>query len=108
MRRLIKVVRQFKLSEMLEKAVIVSLITLTIYGVFMDGMVFSCFRKLLLKLPKTIHKPVFDCPFCMTPYWGSTVYFGLIGGDVKEWVIVILAASGLNFIISIILDYLDI
>lgn len=55
-------------------------------------------------LPKNIHKPVFGCSICMTPWWGSIVMlvadftgihsFQNIGG--WHWLFILAIASGIS------------
>ena len=56
-------------------------------------------------LPGRLHSPVFDCPICMTPWYGliivmvSGVFIG-IGPEPKFWPFILLAAMGINVVIS--------
>lgn len=52
-----------------------------------------------------LKKPIFSCPICMTPYYGSAIYFACMFSidHVFIWqhfVIVILCATGLNVMIT--------
>lgn len=59
---------------MLENALIVSLIVIFIHLMMQDGEIFGFIGKWFKQnLPERIHKPVFSCPICMTPWWGSIV-----------------------------------
>jgi hypothetical protein len=51
-------------------------------------------------VPDKLQQPVYDCNVCMTPWYGS-LFFGLIwGGPVKVWIIVVIAAMGLNAVLN--------
>lgn len=54
-------------------------------------------------LPLWIRKPLYDCPMCMASFWSvvTSAYFGL--EVIADIVPVILAVSGLNYIIFMIL-----
>lgn len=48
------------------------------------------------KLPEKITFPLYACPICMTPAYGSVIYWIFVGNSVKEWILVVLAAMGIN------------
>lgn len=50
-------------------------------------------------LPEKPRKPLYDCPVCMAPWYGTAIYWIIWGNDWKEWLIVIIAAMGLNAIL---------
>lgn len=84
---------------------IISFMVLFINVTFWEGMIFEGIGKQLKKLPEFIQKPLFDCPICMAPWWGSGIL--LIGQLNKlwhvnnwfEWIVVVLAAGGVNTVL---------
>ncbi len=92
---------------MIEKIVIIALIVIAIWATMLYGMIFQFIRYWAIikeedehgpakyRIPKWMVKPLFDCTTCMTPYYGSAVYWLIWGNSVKEWVFVVIAAMGL-------------
>jgi hypothetical protein len=58
------------------------------------------------KVPRLWAKPLFSCIACMASVWGTLLYWGLLGGNNwREWVLFVLALSGLNALLRIAIDY---
>lgn len=91
---------------MLEKILIIALSVAAIHGTMYEGMIFGKVQTWFANLHENIKKPLFDCVFCQTPWWGSAIYWIWFGDSWKEWGIIILAAMGINFILSLIIDNL--
>lgn len=51
-------------------------------------------------LPDSLHKPVFDCFVCMAGIYGAALYWIIWAESIKEWLIVNIAAIGINVVIS--------
>lgn len=91
---------------MLEKVFITSFIVFAIYATMMEGMIFEFVQKWYYKATENwsekkaefYAKPIFDCPICMTIYYGSAAYWLIYGNSWQEWLIVIIAAMGVNTI----------
>jgi hypothetical protein len=81
---------------MLEKILITALIVMFIWATMLEGMIFGKIRQWLAALTEFYQKPIFDCPICMVPWYGSIVYWVIWGNSWQEWLIVIFAAAGLN------------
>lgn len=90
---------------MIENALIVSLVVIFIHLTFQGDEIFSFIGIWLEKrLPKKLHKPVFDCPICMTPWWGSLVMAAAaVTGiemfqqiDNAHWLFTIAIAAGIS------------
>lgn len=88
---------------MLEKSFLVAFIVLAIHGIFYEGMIFGKVRQWLAPLNDKIKKPLYDCCFCQTPWWGSAAYWIIWGNSWHEFIPVVLAAAGINFFISVFL-----
>lgn len=59
---------------MLEPAFIVAFIVYFIRATLWKGMIFYYIKKKLSFLPSYIRKPLYECPVCMTPWWGTVIY----------------------------------
>jgi hypothetical protein len=78
-----------------------ALIILFIHSCTWDGMIFSFARK-VIKEDTMLSKPIYNCPICMGPWWGTLMYVTLFGwGSWQEWVLVVGSASGFGVIFVI-------
>ena len=75
-----------------------------IYGCFQEGMIFGKVGNYLeTRLPEWLYFALIGCPACMTPYWGTLLYFTYgCQGDILPTV---LSASGMNLIIMVYYEY---
>lgn len=91
---------------MLEKIFIISFIVFAIWYSMKPGEIFDKLSDRLEKmLPEKIHPAVFSCPVCMTPHYGSILYWLIWGfwkhtAQWQEWPVVVIGAMGLNAIFS--------
>lgn len=91
---------------MIEKVLIISLLVLSIHYVYQPGEIFGRLGRWLEgNLPYQLHQPVFDCNICMTPYYGTVLYWIIYGwwlntASWQEWLIVIIGAMGINIVIN--------
>lgn len=92
---------------MIEQALILSLLIIAIWYSMQPDEIFGRLGGWLSDvLPLSIQNPVFDCPACMTPWYGSLLYwvlpwqeFELNDANIKWWPAVVLVAMGLNVVI---------
>lgn len=54
-------------------------------------------------MPEWISKPWYDCPVCMTAWWGSAAYWVFFDVGWLDFLAVIVSAMGINYIVSLIL-----
>lgn len=66
-----------------------------------EDQIFEGIKK-IIPPDKTIAKPIYGCPICMTPWWGTIIYWLFIGESLKDWLITVGAAAGLG-VVSVIL-----
>ena len=93
---------------MLEKLFIIALLVLSIWYTMQEGEIFEGLGKWFEKhLPEQIHPAVFACNVCMTPHYGTVLYWlipwqkvGLTGNTLLEWPLVIIGAMGINIVIN--------
>jgi hypothetical protein len=90
----------------------IALITLFLHACTWDGMILEVVHAVLQDLPVFLKKPLYDCPICMTIWWGPTIAgIGVVG---NLWVIAntwqlflyVVTAAGLNVILSMLVNYL--
>ena len=93
---------------MVELSFIIAMTTMFIHACTWEGMIFSIINDKLWNLTPKIRKPLFDCPVCMVPYWGSLIIavFCYRRGewiDWFSWMMILATAGGVNaFMDSII------
>ena len=90
-----------------EKILIVTFIVYAIYFTMLRNMIFGRVRDLFKWVPEFWQKPIFACSVCMTPYYGSVVYWLIWGNSVREWVIVVISAMGLMAVFVKMFPYAD-
>jgi hypothetical protein len=56
-------------------------------------------RKYEPRIPEKWRKPVYDCPICMCYWYGTALYWIIWGVSIKEYLIVVIAAMGLNAVL---------
>lgn len=82
---------------MIEKIFIISFLTMFIWATMLEGNIFGFVRtKWFKNLPEYWQKPIFDCPICLCPYYGTALYWLIFGYSWQEWLIVIFCAAGVN------------
>lgn len=84
---------------MIEKIIITSLLVMAIWATMWEGMIFGFVRKWGERNLGKLREPVYDCPICMTFWYGSGVYYLLWRNSWIEWAIVVVAAMGLNAVL---------
>jgi hypothetical protein len=90
---------------MVEHALVISLTVLFIYMCCTEGMIFHFVYKWFKTwLPEPLWKPVFSCPICMTPYYGTIVYLILYKTGVVDWIFTIFTAAGMNCVFVFLLE----
>lgn len=85
---------------MIERVLIVSFSVFAIWYTMLEGEIFGALGKWFNKhLPIKLHSPVYECPVCMIPYYGTAIYWIVWGNSWQEWFITCVPAMGLNAII---------
>lgn len=105
----------------LHNALIIALIIFAGHAMTWDGQIFSFVRKLIDE-NKSISKPIYSCPICMTPYYGTLIWFlffrnsafdvsseGMVQiyNGVQNWFLTIGAATGMGVIAVILIHVND-
>lgn len=103
----------------MENSIIIALIIFAGHAMTWDGQIFAFVRKLIDE-KKVIAKPIYSCPICMTPYYGTILWFLFfrisyvvdagevvkIIGSVSDWFLCIAPATGLS-VVSVIFIHIN-
>lgn len=73
------------------------LIVMFLHATSWDGMIFEDIKK-YIKPEGMLYKPIYGCPICMTPWWGTVIYWIFFHNSGVDWLLTIGAASGLSVI----------
>ena len=85
---------------MIEKIFIISFLVFAIHYTLQPGEIFGRLGDWFYKhLPSWTHQPLYDCPVCMVFWHGTAIYWLVWATGWKEWLVVVIAAMGLNAII---------
>jgi hypothetical protein len=88
-------------------SIVIAMIVLFLHACTWDGNIFEGIKK-IIKPEGKLYKPIYGCPVCMAPWYGTLIYFVFFGSDWQEWILTILAAGGISVfsVIGIIIkDY---
>jgi hypothetical protein len=95
---------------MLEKILITSFLVFAINATMWEGMIFEGIQKFYWKLmakwgvseERAVYwsKPIFGCPICQTPWYGTVIFILIWPWNVKIWLVTIIGAMGLNAILT--------
>ena len=83
------------------KAFIIAMMVLSIWYTMQEGEIFGFVSKYGEKyIPEYLQQPLYACNVCMTPWWGSGLYWLFWGQHWVEWVIVVIVGMGINATIN--------
>lgn len=87
---------------MLNQALILALLVLSIWYTMQEGEIFGKLgRRLEDHLPYKIHPAVFECNVCMSPWYGSILYWAIPWEhELWQWPVVIIGAMGFNIVLN--------
>lgn len=99
---------------MIERILIIALVTLGYCCIFWEDMIFQCIGDWMeCNVPQWLWKPLGGCYICAPMWIGSIVYWilwnkpfpgGGITVDVTDWIITCVGAMGVNAAISQLVD----
>lgn len=81
----------------MEVAFTISMIVLFLHATSWEGHIFEGIKKIVPPKGKW-YKALYGCPICMTPWWGSLVYFLFFFVTWQHWLVTVGAAAGINVI----------
>ena len=64
---------------MLEHIFIILFLVMLIWHAYDNGEILYPIARWLMRLPSAIHKPLFECSVCMSPWYGTLIGIGLWG-----------------------------
>ena len=83
-------------SAILEQSFIIALLVMAVWATFQEGMIFGIVQVWFAPLNNNIKKMLFDCAICMIPYIGSVFYWWIFHVSIKDWIITMVVAMGIN------------
>lgn len=85
---------------MIEHIAIISLIIFAIWYTMLEGEIFGSLGRWFERtLPGWIQQPLHECPVCMAPYYGTAIYWLAFGVNVRDWLLTVIPAMGLNVVV---------
>lgn len=78
---------------MIAEALTISLVVLFLHATTWDGMIFEDIKK-VIKPEGMLYKPIYGCPICMTPWYGTIFYFLFYNFTLVDYVSSVLGAAG--------------
>lgn len=82
----------------------IALLVLFIHATTWEGNIMSWVK--VFNFPEWIEKPLYGCPMCMTPWWGTLIYFTLLNLPInfQVYLLTIGSACGMS-VLSVIAIY---
>ncbi len=80
----------------IKRAIIISFIVIAIWATMLPNMIFGKIRD--IEMPDWLATPLYDCPICQTPWYGTILYVIFFRQNWVEWILVIGVAMGINTI----------
>ncbi len=86
---------------------IISVLVFAIWYMFLEEEIFGFVNKLFGGRDKKWQKPIYTCPACMAPWWGTLIYFALHYAGFESfsnihWTVIlvtVIGSTGLNAIL---------
>lgn len=90
------------------QAIYLSLIVLFIHATTWEGMIFEKIKD-YIKPKGILYKPIYGCPICMTPWWGTLLYLIFFYNclSITAWLWMVGAAAGFAVIWVCLLSLRD-
>lgn len=87
---------------MIHQITIIALLVLSIHYTMQPDEIFGKLGDWLEDhLPDAIHPAVFDCPVCMSPWYGSILYWLTPWHhELWQWPVIVIGAMGVNVVIN--------
>lgn len=93
---------------MIIQALAIALIILFVHACTWEGMIFGSVEKILPSTEgKWLWKPMYGCPICMTPWWGTLIYWIFFHVSILDWIMTISCAGGLSVLSVAVLHSID-
>lgn len=85
---------------MVENGIIIAMFILFLHSCTWEGMIFEKIKD-IIKPKGMLYKPIYGCPICMTPWWGTLIFLIFFPFTIKAWLLTVGLASGIN-VLSVI------
>lgn len=69
-------------------------------------MIFNGIKN-LVSPERWIYKPIYGCPICMTPWWGTLIYWLFFHHSWQDWLLTVGTASGFSVVSVVLLSIRD-
>lgn len=87
-------------------ALTISLIVLFLHACTWDGQIFAGIKN-IIKPEGRIYKPIYGCPICMTPWYGTLIYWLFFAITWQDWLLSVGTAAGFSVLWVLIIDIKD-
>lgn len=91
-------------------ALIIAMIVLFIHSTTWDGMIFGKVKD-WIKPEGLLYKPIYGCPICMTPWYGTIIYWLFFASSFeaswKDWLLTVGTAAGMSVLTIVMLSVRD-
>lgn len=84
----------------------IALIILFLHSCTWEGMIFNGI-KYVVSPEGWLYKPLYGCPICMTPWWGTLIYWIFFHISFQDWLLQVGGASGLSVVSVILISLRD-
>ena len=87
---------------MLEHAAVISGFCWFLYAVTQKEMIFEWFPNWIGSqkwFPQRWRNPLFECPVCSCPWWGTAIYLILWHASIPDWIVTVFCAGGINYVV---------
>lgn len=95
---------------MIEISFQVAFVVMFLHVTTWKGEIFGFVSGALKNWPEKIKKPLFACPICMCPWWGSVILF--TGQHFNNWqlslsgsVFILFGAAGINSVLLYVIEF---
>src|SRR5688572_13435545 len=90
-------IRKIKKKMELSNSLVITAIVLFIHATTWDGMIFEKVKD-LIKPEGMLYKPIYGCPICMTPWYGTAIYWLTMSYGWVDWLLTVGTAAGFSVV----------
>jgi hypothetical protein len=91
---------------MVQHAFLISMIILFLHSCSWQGMIFGGIQE-FIHPDEWISKPIYGCPICQTPWWGTAIYWIFFHIGFCNWILTVGCAAGMAVIWVVLLTLRD-
>lgn len=86
---------------MLQHIFIIAVFVMFVHATTWEGQINNWVQRVTFHWPEFTKKPLFDCPICMAPWWGTALIItGVLGSfTIIETIVATFAAGGVNAVL---------